>query len=106
MTSSEDTIRRRAAERRLGDFSVQNLANSAWAFARVVTAGQSDAQVFAALAKVVERCVVHFDMQHLSDMVWAFAMVEQSDAPQLMALAMATEGRVGDFDVQDLINTG
>ena len=80
----------RAAERRLGDFSVQSLANTAWAFARVVTPGQSDSQLFAALARLAERCVVDFDVQRLSDMVWAFAMVEQLDALQLPSCSSAT----------------
>ena len=95
----------RAAERRLGDFSVQSLANTAWAFAKVVTPGQSDSQLFAALARVAERCVVDFDVQSLSDMVWAFAMVEQSDALQLTALARVAEQRVGNFYQQELCMT-
>ena len=36
------------AEQRMGDFNPQNLANTAWAFAKV---GQSDAQLFRALAR-------------------------------------------------------
>ena len=39
----------RAAVLHLGDFKVQDLANTAWAFA---TASQKDAQLFAALARV------------------------------------------------------
>ena len=35
----------------VGDFSVQGLANTAWAFA---TASSSDAQLFAALARAAE----------------------------------------------------
>ena len=35
----------------MGDFKVQELANTAWAFA---TAGQSDAQLFAELARAAE----------------------------------------------------
>ena len=41
----------RASDQRVCDFDAQNLANTAWAFA---TAGQSDAQVFAALAKAAQ----------------------------------------------------
>ena len=40
-----------AAERRMGDFNVQNLANTAWAFEK---AGQESASLFAALATVAE----------------------------------------------------
>ena len=38
----------RAAERHVGDFNTQELANTAWTFA---TAGRSDAQLFTALAR-------------------------------------------------------
>ena len=44
----------RLAELRLGDFNVQDLANTAWAFA---TASQQDAQLFAALARVAKLCL-------------------------------------------------
>ena len=37
---------------------MQDLANAAWAFA---TASQSDAQLFAALARAAERCMNEFD---------------------------------------------
>ena len=48
----------RAAEWRLGDFNVQDLANTAWAFA---TASQLDAQLFAVLAREAgERCLGDF----------------------------------------------
>ena len=42
----------RAAERRLGDFSAQGLANMAWAFA---TASQRDVPLFAILLRVALR---------------------------------------------------
>ena len=44
----------REAERRVGDFNPQNLANTAWAFAM---AGLSDASLFGVLAKAAERHV-------------------------------------------------
>ena len=47
-----------------------NLANASWASA---TAGQSDAQLFAALAKAVEQRVSDFDVQNLANAAWAFA---------------------------------
>ena len=49
----------RAAEPRLGDFNVQNLTNTAWAFA---TASQQDAQLFAALSRVAELCLGDFNV--------------------------------------------
>ena len=60
----------RTAEWRLGDFDVQNLANTAWAFA---TANQSDAQLFAALARAAERLLDDFNVQNLANTAWAFA---------------------------------
>ena len=66
----------RAAERRVGDFNAQNLANTAWAFAKL---GQLDAQLFTALAREAERRVGDFNAQNLANMAWAFATVEQQD---------------------------
>ena len=48
----------RVAERCLGDFNVQGLANMAWAFA---TAGQQDEQLFMALARMTERRLGKFN---------------------------------------------
>ena len=46
------------AERRVGNFDPQALANIAWAFA---TLGQADVQLFTALAKEAERRVGDFN---------------------------------------------
>ena len=63
-----------AAELRLGDFKVQDLANTAWAFA---TASQQDAQLFAALARVAELRLGDFKVQELANTAWAFATASQ-----------------------------
>ena len=47
----------RIAERHVGDFSAQGLANTAWAFAKV---GHSHVSLFRALARAAERCVDDF----------------------------------------------
>ena len=52
------------AERRLGGFSTQELANTAWAFAKV---GQSAVALFVALAQIAESCVRTFDTQMLAN---------------------------------------
>ena len=77
------------AELRLGDFKVQGLANTAWAFA---TASQQDAQLFAALARVAELRLGDFEVQvselrlgdfnvqGLGNTAWAFATASQQDA--------------------------
>ena len=54
----------RVAELRLGDFKVQDLANTAWAFA---TASQQDAELFAALARVAELRLGDFKVQELAN---------------------------------------
>ena len=46
-----------AAERRMGDFNAQELANVAWALA---TAGRKDASLFAAVAIATEQCMGSF----------------------------------------------
>ena len=53
----------RVAELRLGDFKVQGLASTAWAFA---TASQQDAQLFEALASAVEWDQFEFDARNLA----------------------------------------
>ena len=57
-----------AAEQRMSNFSMQELANTAWAFA---TASQQDAQLFAALARVAELRLGDFNGQHLANTAWA-----------------------------------
>ena len=74
----------RAAELRLGDFNVQELANTAWAFA---TASQQDAQLFAALARAAELRLGDFNVQSLANTAWAFATSSQQDAQVFAALA-------------------
>ena len=91
-----------AAEQRVGDFSAQGLANTAWAFA---TAGQSDALLFMTLARASERHVGDFSAQELANTAWAFAIAGQSDALLFMMLGRAAERHMDDFNVQDLTNT-
>ena len=45
------------AERRMGNFKPQELANTAWAFAML---GQADAQLFTAFTRQADRCPGHF----------------------------------------------
>ena len=48
----------------MGNFTPQNFANTAWAFA---TAGQLDATLFNSLARVAERCIGDFKAQGLAN---------------------------------------
>ena len=71
----------RAAERRMGDFSLQDVANSAWASAMRISS------------------------HGLAYMAWAFATASQRNAPLFAALARAAERRMGDFSLQDVANS-
>ena len=53
-----------AAERRMGDFEQQNLANIAWSFA---AAGQHDALLFAALTTAAEQGMGDFKVQEIAN---------------------------------------
>ena len=64
----------------MGDFNAQDLANIAWAFA---TACQSDALLFAALARAAERRADEFNGQNLANTAWAFATAGRP-APALL----------------------
>ena len=89
---------------------------------------QVDSQLFAALARVVERRVGHFNAQDLANTAWAFATVgeptpalfapilmldtmEMKDAKphvtcyQMLLAKAAAQWRMSDFNVQDLANT-
>merc|ERR1711904_108286 len=57
----------RAAERSMGDFNVQDLSNTGWAFA---TVGQSDESLFMALARAAEQCLDVFNVQNLCTAFW------------------------------------
>ena len=83
-----------AAERRLCDFILQDLANTAWAYAM---ASQSDAQLFTTLARAAELNLGDFNMQDLANIAWGFATASHSDAQLFAVLAWAAEQRLGDF---------
>ena len=57
-----------AAQRRMKDFTSQDLANTAWAFA---TVERKDAQLFTALAAAAERRMRNFNSQNLANTAWA-----------------------------------
>ena len=60
-----DTVEMKdAAQQRMSDFNVQDLANTAWAFA---TAGQLDAKLFTTLARASEWRVGDFNAQSLAN---------------------------------------
>ena len=69
-------------------FNVQQLSNTAWAFA---TAGHKEASLFAALATAAERRMGVFNPQELANTAWAFATSGQRDVSLFAALATAAK---------------
>ena len=74
----------------------------AWA---CVTVGQSEVQLFIALAEIAERRIGDFTAQDLAFTAWAFVTVGQSDAKLFIALAKAAEQRISNFGMHELANT-
>ena len=72
---------------------------------QVATACQSDALLFAALARAAERRVGDFKPQELANAAWAFATACQYVALLFAVFKRAVERRVGDFKAQNLANT-
>ena len=77
-------------ERRVAEFNAQDLANTAWAFAK---ACHEDALLFAALARASARRLDDFNPQDLVNTAWAFAKLGQLDAPLFAALARSLTAR-------------
>ena len=76
----------RSAERRLSEFNVQNLANTAWAFA---TVNRPDEKLFTALARAAEQRVSEFNVQDLANMAWACACLDMLGRPLSDAISRA-----------------
>ena len=74
-------------EHRLDEFSALNLANTAWAFAKM---GHLDGRLLAVLALAAEL---------------AFSKMGHLDKKQFTVLALATECRLDEFDAPNLANT-
>ena len=65
-----------AAERRVSELTAQEIANTAWAFAK---AGQSDKRLLAALGRAAERRMIEFNKQDITNTAWAFAKAVHLD---------------------------
>ena len=87
---------------RVSEANAQELANTAWAFAK---AGQLDAQLSGALARAAERRIDEFKAQEISNMAWAYATAGCSDALLFEALARAVEQHLESFSAQGIANT-
>ena len=75
------------------NFNAQDLANTAWSFAET---GESDASLFEALAKSVQRYAGNFNTPKLANTGRAFAKMGQSDARLFGVSARTAECCVDD----------
>jgi hypothetical protein len=80
----------------------RELANTAWASARI---GRADAPLFAALAAVAERRLGDFNVQGLANTAWAFATAGHKAPALLDAIAAEAAPRLREFNPQNLTNT-
>ena len=72
------------AKQHLDEFSVQELANTAWAFAAV---NRSEQSLFIALVGELERRMSELEPLGIANTAWAFVTVNQSDEKLFTALA-------------------
>ena len=104
----------RVAELCLGDFKVQDLANTAWAFA---TASQQVAQLFEALAGVAELRLgdlkvlkpqkllgAHVDPQVLAMLMWSSAQLQMLSKCLANTILKETRARIHEFGPGSLTN--
>ena len=121
----------RVLRRNIGHFNVQDLVNTAWAFATVgeltpallapisilmldtmemkdakpqLTCYHCSYQMLLAKA-AAQWGMSDFNTQDLSNTTWAFATADQTDALLFAVLSRATERCMCDFDAQALTNT-
>ena len=87
----------------MGDFNSQEMANTAWGFAKV---GHVDDKLFAAIANEAAHRISEFDGQNVANVLWAFAMTK-TPAPQLFdAIEQDVPRRVlRDFKPREMANT-
>ena len=71
----------------MDEFKAQDLANAAWAFAKL---GQLDEKLCAALARATHSRMSEFKPQGLANTAWAFATLGQSDEKLFAALTRPT----------------
>ena len=88
----------RAAERRMGQFDAQGLANTVCAFAKV---DRFDEQLFMSVSGVAEQRAGDFNVQKLVNIAWAFAKVaaaDSRDAQLFLTLARTAKCCMGGFN--------
>ena len=91
----------------MGDFNVQGIANTAWAFA---TASQRDAQLFAAFSliatlrlgelkvlKAQKRRDAYVDLQILAMLIWSSAQLQMLSKCLANTLLRETRARIHEF---------
>ena len=66
----------REAALRVSEFNLQDFVNTSWV---LMTFGQQDEKLFAALARGKALCVSEFSAQDITNTAWAFATLGQLD---------------------------
>lgn len=83
-------------------FGSQELANTAWAFARL---NVRDAPLLDAISQQSLRLIALAKPQHLSNMVWSLAVLYYTHKPLLTALSAESISKLPNFAAQELANT-
>merc|ERR1719221_952493 len=80
----------------------QDLANTAWSFARL---GVTDQPLMHSIAAAAIARISDFDPLGLSNLLWAYAKLELQDQPLLAAISSAARAKLSDYSSQNLANT-
>uniref|UniRef100_A0A7S4S6A4 Pseudouridine synthase RsuA/RluA-like domain-containing protein n=1 Tax=Alexandrium monilatum TaxID=311494 RepID=A0A7S4S6A4_9DINO len=76
---------------KISEFTSQEWANTAWAFARL---GVENEPLFPAISAATMRRLPDFSLQELANLAWAFASLGLEDAPLLHAIAEAARPKL------------
>mmetsp|Transcript_8542 Transcript_8542/g.26269 ORF Transcript_8542/g.26269 Transcript_8542/m.26269 type:complete len:221 (+) Transcript_8542:576-1238(+) len=87
---------------RVGAFNSQELANTAWGFAKTSVAVP---QLFEAIAVEVQRRIREFNSQEVANTAWAFATAGVSALPLFETIAVEAQRRIREFRSQEIANT-
>ena len=86
----------------MGAFNPQDLANTAWAFAKT---GQASPALFEAIVAASVPRLRDFKPQALANTAWSFATAGHASPALFEAIAAASVPRLRDFNPQNLANT-
>ena len=89
-------------QRKINGFEGRNLANIAWAFAKLHI---NDVALFTAISSAAIDKMGSFNAQELANTAWAIATLHINDGALFTAISGAARGKMGSFNAQDLANT-